>query len=91
MFGVYLCFYFVRGEYRYGPSVPNTRSSLQDMTVDCLDVSVDASPVIEMEPREVQFTDEASVVHVPEEDVHILGCAKPCKKGQFLTTNTNPL
>lgn len=58
------------------------------MAVDGLDVSVDARPVIEMEPREVKFTDIAGVVHVPEEDVHILSCAKPCKRTKIRNKNS---
>lgn len=46
------------------------------MPIDCLDVIIHAGSVVEVESGEVKLPDIASVVHVTEEDVHILGGAE---------------
>lgn len=43
------------------------------MPIHCLDVGIDASAVVEMESSEVQLPDITSIIHVTEENVHILG------------------
>lgn len=57
------------------------------MSINGFDVGVDTSAVVEVEPSKVQLSDVASVVHVAEEDVHILGCAKSWNKGKVWRTS----
>lgn len=79
MLSFYPCLHFIRCEYRYGPPVTDTRSSLQGVPVDSLDVMVNAGSIIEVESGEVELSNIARIVHVSEKDVHILGGAKAWK------------
>lgn len=71
----------VRMEDGNGAAIPNAAGSLDGATLAVTDPLVQPRQGVEMEAGKVQLAQVASVVHVPDEDVHILGGAQPVDRG----------
>jgi hypothetical protein len=80
LYEVYLGINLVYAKNRDGPPVADGGGALQSIALQLQHLTVQTGAVIEMEASKVQLSYVPGVVHVSEEDVHILRRAEACQQ-----------
>lgn len=75
---IYLGCDFKNRQWLEEPPVANGRCSLNDTLAHGADLAIEARSLVEIRPGKVQLSQIPCIVHVVEQRVHVVSCAKTC-------------